>query len=114
MQGTSFLPLIENPNLEWKSAAFSQFHRRPKVSADGKRYMGYSLNTSKYHYIEWYTWNHKTGTKGDLKAIELYDSVKDPHEQTNIAQLKALDDIKKELAIQLAKGWRAALPEYKR
>ena len=44
MQGTSFVPLMKNPNRKWKNAAFSQFHRRPRVSADGKRYMGYSLS----------------------------------------------------------------------
>ena len=49
MQGTSFVPVLENPDRAWKQAAFSQFHRRPKVSADGGRYMGYSINTPKYH-----------------------------------------------------------------
>jgi len=110
MQGTSLVPLIENPKLKWKNAAFSQFHRRPKVSADGKRYMGYSLNTQKYHYIEWYKWNHKTGTKGELKNIELYDRENDPFEKVNIAQKQELSEIKKELAIQLSNGWRRALP----
>ncbi len=66
MQGTSLVPLMEKPELPWKSAAFSQFHRRPKVSADGQRYMGYSMNTMEYHYIEWYTWDHMTGKRGEL------------------------------------------------
>lgn len=110
MQGTSLVPLIENPERQWKSAAFSQFHRRPKVSADGKRYMGYSLNTSKYHYIEWYTWNHKTGTRGELKDIELYDRKNDPYEKVNIAQNEALTVVKSELSNQLADGWRKAKP----
>ena len=110
MQGVSLVPLIENPKLNWKSAAFSQFHRRPKVSADGKRYMGYSLNTPDYHYIEWYTWDHKSGTKGSLKDIELYDRKNDPHERVNISQKIELDDVKKELSNQLADGWRKALP----
>ena len=110
MQGTSLLPLIQNPELDWKQAAFSQFHRRPKVSADGQRYMGYSMNTSKYHYIEWYGWNPKTGTKGDLKDIELYDSINDPHETVNIANHTDMVQTKKELADELAAGWQAALP----
>jgi iduronate 2-sulfatase len=54
LQGTSVVPLMENPDREWKTGVFSQFHRRPQESADGHRYMGYSLNTNKYHYIEWY------------------------------------------------------------
>ena len=94
MQGTSFVPLIENPDLKWKEAAFSQFHRRPKVSADGKRYMGYSINTGEYHYIEWYTWDHKTGTKGELKGAELYDCKKDPHETVNLGSNPELEEKK--------------------
>jgi len=74
MQGNSFVPLLENPERKWKKAAFSQFHRRPRITPDGKRYMGYSLNTKDYHYIEWYTWNHETGLRGKLTDIELYDS----------------------------------------
>ncbi|MEZ5040823.1 MAG: sulfatase [Saprospiraceae bacterium] len=110
MQGTSFVPLLKNPSLPWKRAAFSQFHRRPKVSADGKRYMGYSLNTQKYHYIEWYTWDEKTGTRGELKSTELYDSENDPHETINIAQMPTLSEVNKALSKQLAEGWRKALP----
>ena len=111
MQGHSLVPLMEEPAQEWKSAAFSQFHRRPKVSADGKRYMGYSINTKEYHYIEWYTWDHKSGTKGELKEIELYDRKLDPHEKTNIAKNEEMNEIKNELAEQLSNGWKMALPK---
>ena len=111
MQGRSLVPLIEDPLQEWKSAAFSQFHRRPKVSADGKRYMGYSINTKAYHYIEWYTWDHKTGSKGELKKIELYDRILDPYEKKNIAEDIAMTEIKKDLANKLSDGWRMALPD---
>ncbi|MCK0159895.1 sulfatase [Allomuricauda sp. F6463D] len=110
MQGTSFAPLTKNPELPWKNAAFSQFHRRPKVSADGKRYMGYSLNTQKYHYIEWYSWDPETGEKGELKDIELYDRAKDPHETINLAKNEDVGQVMEELSEQLAKGWKNALP----
>jgi len=108
MQGTSLLPLIKNPKQQWKTAAFSQFHRRPKVSADGKRYMGYSINTDQYHYIEWYSWNHKKGIKGELKNTELFDRIKDPFESENIAYHNDIIKVKEELATQLAAGWQAA------
>ncbi|MDT0606025.1 sulfatase [Croceitalea rosinachiae] len=111
MQGTSLVPLFENPEQDWKSAAFSQFHRRPKVSADGKRYMGYSINTAKYHYIEWYSWNAKKGIRGELKDIELYDRVKDPYETINIAVGDSLNQIKQELSAQMVNGWVSALPK---
>ncbi len=112
MQGRSFVPLIENPELPWKSAAFSQFHRRPRVSADGQRYMGYSINTEKYHYIEWYSWDHQSGTRGEFKGIELYDRDKDPYETLNLAKMEELDEVKKALSNQLAEGWREAMPEF--
>jgi len=108
MQGTSFAPLLKEPMQPWKSAAFSQFHRRPRVSADGNRYMGYSMNTKKYHYIEWYTWDHKTGTRGELKSTELFDRENDPHEIVNIAAEQQFSEVIVELSGQLANGWREA------
>lgn len=110
MQGTSFVPLLKEPNLKWKDAAFSQFHRRPKVSADGKRYMGYSINTSNYHYIEWYDWYPKKGERGTFKVAELYDSIKDSSETTNLAVEEKYRKLMDKLSIQLNKGWRNALP----
>ena len=110
MQGTSFVPLLNEPDLEWKSAAFSQFHRRPKVSADGKRYMGYSINTPNYHYIEWYDWYPKKGERGAFKVAELYDAVNDPTETTNLAVDEKHRETIEKLSIQLEEGWRNALP----
>lgn len=110
MQGVSLTPLIDNPEADWKTAAFSQFHRRPKVSADGKRYMGYSINTKKYHYIEWYTWDDELKTRRDLKYVELFDRVEDPHETRSIADDIGRADIRRELSAQLERGWRGALP----
>jgi len=108
-QGLSFVPLLEDPNLAWKPATFSQFHRRPRVSADGNRYMGYSMNTSEYHYIEWYTWDHKTGMRGEYVATELYDRLHDPYETRNIAEEAVNKDLIEQLSKQLAGGWRGAL-----
>ena len=110
MQGTSFVPLLENPERSWKKAAFSQFHRRPKVAADGGRYMGYSINTKKHHYIEWYTWDHKKKTRGEYVKAELYDRENDPHEKMNIAEMQTSKDIVIGLSAQLADGWRKAIP----
>jgi iduronate 2-sulfatase len=112
LQGTSFVPLIKNPELPWKKAAFSQFHRRPKVSADGKRYMGYSMNTKEYHYIEWYAWDKETGTRGEFKDAELYNSVDDPYETVNISGEKNMSELKTKLSKQLKDGWRKAKPDY--
>lgn len=110
MQGTSFVPLIKEPERQWKNAAFSQFHRRPQHSSDGKRYMGYSINTKEYHYIEWYAWDSKTGTRGELKSTELFDCVNDPNETVNIAEERKFGKVVAGLSEQLATGWQKATP----
>ena len=110
-QGTSFVPLLNDPELPWKKAAFSQFHRRPRVSADGERYMGYSINTAEYHYIEWYGWDPVTGTRGEFVESEMYDRINDPHERRNISGKEDLANQQSILSEQLSKGWRAAVPE---
>jgi iduronate 2-sulfatase len=111
MEGTSFKPLLSDPKLPWKDAAFSQFHRAPKVTPDGGRYMGFSIVTSRHHYVEWRDWNHVTGVAGDLVAVELYDSVADPDENTNIAQAAENASLIKELSQQLERGWKSAQPK---
>jgi len=110
LQGTSFVPLLENPKREWKTAAFSQFHRRPKVTPDGKRYMGYSIKTKEYHYVEWYYWDNKKGEKGEYVTAELYNSLTDPEENKNIAYQEENKELINELSKQLAGGWKAARP----
>lgn len=110
MQGSSFVPLIEDPQRPWKDAAFSQFHRRPKVSADGKRYMGYSINTDKYHYIEWYAWDSEKGERGEFKDRELFDRRKDPYERVNVADQANYSAVIDELSEKLKGGWKKALP----
>lgn len=111
LQGTSFVPLLENPNREWKKAAFSQFHRRPKVTPDGKRYMGYSIKTKDHHYVEWYIWNNETKKREEYVTAELYDSKSDPEENTNIASQVENQEIVKSLSAQILQGWKRAKPE---
>ncbi|TWT84293.1 Arylsulfatase [Planctomycetes bacterium CA13] len=110
MEGTSFLPLLSDPELNWKSAAFSQFHRSPRVTPDGGRYMGLSMVTSRYHYVQWRDWNHVTGVAGDLVAVELYDQQVDPSENTNIAGLDKHQPLVTKLSQQLHRGWQFAMP----
>ena len=107
-QGQSLVPLLRDPERSWKKAAFSQFHRRPKVTPDGGRYMGYSINTPAYHYIEWYAWDAELGKRGSFVNAELYDREQDPYETTNLAEEASSRKIAAELAEQLAKGWRGA------
>lgn len=83
LQGLSFVPLMENPDQEWKEAVFSQFHRRPKVAHDGGRYMGYSVRTKDFHYIQWHSWDNQLKVAGDSVTAELYDHRVDPYETLN-------------------------------
>ncbi|MEN8250042.1 MAG: sulfatase [Bacteroidota bacterium] len=108
-QGTSLKPLMENPDREWKPAVFSQFHRRPKVTPDGGRYMGYSITTDRYHLVEWRTWDNVKGEAGDIVDYELYDLQEDSDENVNIFD-QADESLKEKLTKQLHKGWRAAVP----
>jgi len=110
LQGTSMKPLLENPTQEWKTAVFSQHHRRPKESPDHKRYMGYSMTTDKFHYVEWYIWDNEKKVKGDYVTCELYDATIDPDENINIAGEIENAEIIKSLSVQLQNGWRKARP----
>jgi iduronate 2-sulfatase len=111
VQGSSFVPLLDNPDRSWKGAAFSQFHRRPRITPDGGRYMGYSINTDKYHYIEWFIWDHISGTKKGLVSAELFDRMKDPTEKKNVVNETSNAEIVKDLSRMLKEGWRRMIPE---
>ncbi len=110
MQGSSLVPLLEEADPRWKQAVFSQFHRRPKVTPDGGRYMGYSINTAEYHLIEWYEWDHTIGERGDFVNRELYDRIHDPHETKNLAADEGYLPQVEELSAALEAGWRKARP----
>jgi len=109
-QGTSFVPLLDELDRPWKNAVFSQFHRRPKVTPDGKRYMGYSILTEQYHYIEWYYWDNVKKEKETFVTSELYNRGIDPDENENVAQYPENEKLIQVLSDQLKQGWRKAKP----
>ncbi len=96
VEGSSFAPLLERPNRDWKTAVFSQYPR-------GKT-MGYSMRTDRYRYTEWVT------PGSDEKPVELYDYTADPDETQNLAVLAEHAPLVKELSQRLHAGWRAGLP----
>lgn len=98
LEGLSAAPLLDNPNLPWKKAAFSQYPR-------GRKIMGYSLRTDRYRYTEWIQQGER------VIATELYDHVKDPQENVNVALVPENRKVVAELNKLLHSGWRAALPE---
>ena len=96
LEGTSLVPLLNDPARPWKQAAFSQYPR-------GKA-MGHSMRTERYRFTRW------VGAGGALLATELYDHQTDPEENTNLAVLPEHAKTVAELTAQAAKGWRGAKP----
>ena len=113
LQGTSLVPLIENPDTEWKTAAFSQFllgrYGRSKT-IDGER-MGYAIRTDRYRYVEWYKWNKEEKKKGNFLSNELFDHKTDPQENLNIAKEPELKETVELISQQLKMGWRYSKPK---
>ena len=102
LEGTSAVTLMNNPNAPWKEAAFSQFLREGIwIAPDGIEYMGYSIRTERYRYVEWINWETK-----EYVANELYDHRVDPQENVNIAAFPENVDIVKMLALKLKAGWK--------
>jgi iduronate 2-sulfatase len=101
LEGTSFMPLVEDPKRPWKRAAFSQYPR--SIPGQG-RSMGYSMRTDRYRFTEW-----SVPDKGFVEH-ELYDHEVDPKENVNIAGRPENAELVKQLAEQLEEGWRGALP----
>ncbi|TFH36970.1 MAG: DUF229 domain-containing protein [Bacteroidia bacterium] len=106
LEGISMKPLLEEVELPWKSAVFSQFLREGIWrGADGNTYMGYSMRTSRYRYNEWIDY-----FAGELSGRELYDHLNDPDENINIALDPDYKGLVHQLSYQLNAGWKYALP----
>jgi uncharacterized sulfatase len=71
LEGRSFKPLLNNPNLPWKKMAFTQV-QRGKIA-------GRSVRTERWRYTEW-----DEGRQG----VELYDHENDPGEYYNLANVR--------------------------
>ena len=76
LEGRSFAPLLTETSRAGKDSAFSQFPRRH----EGREYMGYAMRTDRHRYVEWV--DQQTG---ETAQRELYDEVRDPEENVNIA-----------------------------
>ncbi|MCG8620454.1 MAG: sulfatase-like hydrolase/transferase, partial [Proteobacteria bacterium] len=95
LEGTSLMPVIEQPTRPWKTAAFS----RDGGAANG----GNSIRTKQYRYTEW-------GLNGS-RGVELYDYDADPDETVNIASHSENAELVTHLSERLHAGWQAALPD---
>ena len=95
LEGSSMMPVIEQPDHPWKTAVFSQF--------GGSVHGGISIRTQRYRYTQW----GENGSRG----IELYDYEVDPDETVNIATQPENEELVTHLSERLHAGWRAALPD---
>jgi uncharacterized sulfatase len=69
LEGTSFQPLLNDPELPWKKAAFTQVQRG--------RIAGRSVRTERWRYTEW---------DESKQGEELYNHDTDPGEYYNLAR----------------------------
>jgi len=104
LDGVSIAPLIKNPDKPVNRYAFTQLIRERVFSKNDAHadipYMGYSVRSDRYRYVEWMNLATKS-----IEAAELYDHVNDPLENKNIAADPELADVVKEHAAALKPGW---------
>ncbi len=105
LEGLSFKPLLDDPNRPWKQAAFSQYPRGAGQTHGGPL-MGYSMRTERYRLTVWVARDDHS----KIDAVELYDELYDPQENTNIAKDPANGELVEKLMTQWRKGPAGALP----
>ena len=93
LEGTSLAPLLEQPERDWKKAAFSRYGG------------GDSIRTDQYLYTEW------TNKDGKRTARMLYDHQADPEENVNISEEPENQKTVEQLSRMLQQGWEHVLPQ---
>ncbi len=103
LEGTSFVPLLDDPARPWKKAAFSTMGRGKERAESVKNieFMGESVRTERWRYTEW---------DGGKQGAELYDESADPIELHNLAGQAKYAAVEEEMKKTLRAGWRGALP----
>jgi arylsulfatase A-like enzyme len=101
LAGKSTVPLINNPAAKWKTAAYSQYLRDGNWRGpDGITYMGYTVRTDDFRYVEWFNQDTR-----EVAARELYDHRTDHAENRNIAADPAFTATVALMAKELRKGF---------
>ena len=98
LEGTSFRPVLEDPQRDWKTAVFSEAQRG---GAHGR-----SARTERYRFTAW------EPLEGDGPSeFELYDLETDPKEYRNLASSEEHSEQRERMSKVLVDGWRAAAPQ---
>ena len=103
LEGTSMMPLLDDPRRPWKKAAFHQI-TRPYLADRDWTWMGYSIRTPRHRYTEWVDRSRL------VTARELYDLQASPFETVNLAGESEQAELVAALSKQLRAGWRSARP----
>jgi iduronate 2-sulfatase len=94
LEGTSFVPLLDDPQRTWKRAAFCVVSRG---GAKDLSKLGHSVRTERFTYNEWFD-----------GSMQLYDHDSDAKEYANLAHDERHAKTVEEMKQLLRDGWRAA------
>ncbi|MCA9040463.1 MAG: sulfatase [Planctomycetaceae bacterium] len=105
LEGTSLVPLLEDPSLPGAPAAMTQTPRPNYPRGTTPEVMGYSIRTDGFRYTEWR--DHKSGS---VIARELYDHANDSEEMVNALSASQYKEVLPELAKLLQEKISSAHP----
>ncbi|HEX5731668.1 MAG TPA: sulfatase [Blastocatellia bacterium] len=91
LEGTSIVPLLDEPDRPWKKAAFTSKLINGKPT--------FSVRTEQFRYIASHTGSGK-----------LYDHQSDPQERTNLVKDRRYRETVAEMKRIVLEGWRKAVP----
>lgn len=101
-EGTSLVPIIENPTRPWKGAAFSEFRK----TINGVGCLGKTMRADKWRYTEW----RKRADLSVLVERELYDHRKGHDENENVAGNPEFARVIEEMAVRMKAGYKGERP----
>jgi iduronate 2-sulfatase len=103
LEGSSFVPLLDDAARPWKRAAFTMAGRGSEGGEAPReiRFFGRSIRTERWRFTEW-----DSGKQGS----ELYDHERDPGELDNLAAKPEYVKTVTGLRPLLRGGWKSALP----
>jgi arylsulfatase A-like enzyme len=101
LDGISFRPVMEDPERDWKTAAF---HVYPRSIPDHGSALGSAIRTDRYRLVEW------RAERDGFVEYELYDHSVDPDENTNVAGDPQYAEILTDLRDRLHAGWKSEIP----